>query len=442
MKNGLLIGFSGGADSVMLLHLMLYHRLKKNDFKIVCVHINHGIRGDEAERDEYFSRNLCESVGVEFISQRFDIPALSKEYGEGLEECARNIRYSCFDSIISSRNDLSVVATAHNSNDNLETILLNILRGAGSRGGSGIPPIRDNIIRPMLYVSKKDIISCLEEFKISFVNDSTNLLSDYKRNYIRNNIAPLMFNISEDPLEMFNRFSNNLRSDDDFILYQANIFLNSHTILKNSDLLSLHKAVLIRVLSKLFGVSVSESLFSDIIRVLKKDDFSYTVKKDIIFESERGVCRVKRSATSNESFHIAILHGVNHIPEFFADFIISSEEKSKTSLKVYSFSIQQNISSAIISGSLYLRPKLDGDTIFYGGMTHKIKKLFCDSKIPRDIRKKIPLLCDDNGIVWVPGFGVRDDGGNKTNKGDLFAVLCIKEDSHVDRLYSASEFRT
>ena len=125
-----------------------------------------------------------------------------------------------------------------------------------------------------------------------------------------------------------------------------------------------------------------------------------------------------------------------------ADFVISNEKVDKSYLNIYKISIQANLSSAIISGSLYLRPKKDGDTVYYGGMTHKLKKLFCDSKIPPSKRSLIPILCDDKGVVWVPGFGVRDDGVKDEDKKDVFVLLGIKSDGRdEDRLFSASEFR-
>ena len=144
---GTLLGFSGGADSVMLFMFLLEFKRRTNQsFKIVCVHVNHGIRGEESKRDEIFSSDFVKDSPEEFLSVKIDVPKLSKDTGEGLEEAARNARYAIFNDIIKSRNDISCIAVAHNATDNVETVIFNMLRGTGLRGICGIKPTRDNIV--------------------------------------------------------------------------------------------------------------------------------------------------------------------------------------------------------------------------------------------------------------------------------------------------------
>ena len=158
IADGVAVGFSGGADSITLL-LALRKFSSDNNFGRICaVHVNHMIRGAEADRDEAFSRQFCESIGVEFISVRRDVPAYAKKNSLGLEEAARNIRYSIFTELLEGRNDLSCVAVAHNATDNLETVIFNMMRGAGTRGIAGIAPVRDSVIRPLIFVPKRDIL--------------------------------------------------------------------------------------------------------------------------------------------------------------------------------------------------------------------------------------------------------------------------------------------
>jgi len=200
IDGGVLIGLSGGADSVFLLCFLIEYRKRSNkDFSILAVHINHGIRGEEANNDETFSKEICREMKIDFESCFVDVPAISKNLGIGIEEAARNARYSIFDDLIESRNDISTIAVAHNATDNAETVIMNILRGSGLSGVCGIKPIRDNIIRPIISITKGEIISSLEENHIPFVTDSTNLSSDYTRNYIRNEIMPLLFRLSDSP---------------------------------------------------------------------------------------------------------------------------------------------------------------------------------------------------------------------------------------------------
>ena len=449
IDSGVVVGLSGGADSVVLLLFLLeYRRRTGKDFSILASHINHCIRGEEADRDEAFCKELCSRLGIELYVDRYDIPLMARQYGSSIEEAARMVRYSVFDSIIRGRNDIGCVAVAHNMSDSVETVVFNVLRGSGSRGASGIPPIRDNIIRPLIRVSKKDIENAVGEFGISFVTDSTNLLDDYTRNYIRHEIIPAFGRICSDPERMLMRFADNLRSDDDFISDVADKFIASHTAVKNSDLLALHYSVYVRVITKMAAkcdASISFRIASDIHALLHKDNFSYSLIGRASFVCERGECRVSRDTDGDFDFCFQLRDGVNDLSPLNAVFILSKDKNSQSYLNVYKNSIQVSLRSAIIKGSLYLRSKKDGDTVFYDGMTHKVKKLFSDLKIPRSKRRLIPVLCDDVGVVWVPGFGVRDDGGAANSDGGPFVTLAINDSADSDgnvRLYSASEFRT
>lgn len=447
LSSGVLVGLSGGADSVMLLCFLLEFRRREDlEFPIVCVHINHGIRGEEADNDEAFCAELCKLLDVELYTKKYDVPVLAKEQGLGLEEIARNVRYSCFGEIISSRDDLSAIAVAHNMSDNAETVIFNLMRGSGARGAGGIRPVRDNIIRPLIKLEKSDIISALEEFGIPYVTDSSNLSSDYTRNYIRHEIIPRLDRVTDNPVGMLYRFSENIRRDDDYIYSVAFEFLRDRRMVSNKELSELHYSVFVRVLSLMAAEnsgSISAKIASDIHALLSKDNFSYSLIGPAVFICERGNCFVSDSAEDSLDFNFEIGEGINHLNSLKADFILSKEKVEKTYLNVYKKSIQANLSSVIISGSLYLRPKKDGDTIYYGGMTHKLKKLFSDRKIPVSKRKRIPILCDDNGVVWVPGFGVRDDCVPEEKREDKYVILGIlsDNDSCVDRLYSGSEFK-
>lgn len=446
ISGGVLVGLSGGADSVLLLSFLVEYRRKEAlDFPIIAVHINHGIRGDEADRDESFCIDLCSTLGIDIITRRYDVPLLAKDSKLGVEEAARNIRYSTFAEIISGRSDISCIAVAHNRSDNAETVIFNILRGSGSRGAGGIRPIRDNIIRPLINVGKEDILLALNDAGIPYVTDSTNLSSDYMRNYVRHEIMPKLKKITENPEKMISRFADNVRSDDDFITSTAEKFLAERSKVTNSDLKSLHYSVFVRVLTIMaeeMSFGISSNIASDIYALLDKDNFSYSLIGQGRFVCERGVCRVVQDTDECTDYYFSVKEGVTDLSPFCAQLLLSEEKHEKTYLNVYKISIQANLSSAIISGDLYLRPKKDGDTIFYGGMTHKLKKLFSDRKIPVSKRMLIPLLCDDKGVVWAPGFGVRDDGVSKEERKDLYALLGITSLDSYGRFLLGSEYKT
>ena len=443
IESGVLVGFSGGADSVILLSFLAYYSEWCKKFPVVAVHIDHSIRGEESDRDAKFSKRFCEELGIEFYCRKIDIPRLAAESKKGIEECARDYRYSEFRNIISGRNDISTICVAHNADDNLETLLMNLFRGAGAKGLAGIPPIRDNIARPLLYVRKEDIVSALNESEIEFVFDSTNLCNDYKRNRIRNELLPKIREISSQPEIMASRASKNLRLDDEYITSVAADFLKSRDCVRNHELNVLHEAVFIRVLQIFTNVSLSSVNAREIKKLLSEDNFSYSLPEGRRFVAEYGVCRVVDDKTrASCDFTTKLTIGCNFFDEYDSDVVLSPTKMDDSFLNIYKFSIQVNLSSAIISGDLYLRPKKDGDTIKYGNITHKLKKLFNDRKIPPTLRPFIPVICDDKGVVCVPGFGVRDDNVDKCDRKDLYLSLCIGkgEEFKNNRFYCGNEF--
>ncbi len=436
LKKGVLLGLSGGADSVMLFYVLI--KLKKeHNFNLACVHINHMIRGDEALRDELFAKKLCEENGVEFIAKRIDVPTLATELGVGLEEAARIARYQEFDDIIKGRMDLSTIAVAHNATDNLETIIFNLTRGAGTRGLSGIAPKRDNIIRPLIFCSKSDILAALASVEIPYVFDSTNLSNDYTRNFIRNQILPKLSAISDDIDAKARRVSKNLRCDDDYIISVANAFLkekSTNGTVKTTDLRGLHGAVLTRVLNIMQSMHTDKSLeqthISKIAKLLiTKNDFSYFLPGKTVFVCRGQFCHIAKRDEPKEPlpFHFKLDTGINHIPEL--GIAVCLGECNFSSLNVYKKSTQQTFNSAIIGSVLSVRSRIDGDICRYGGMTHKLKRILSDKKIPQDLRDRIPLICDENGVIWAPGIAKRAEKVKSCE--DLTITLYYNDDSLI-----------
>ena len=438
LLRGTLVGLSGGADSVMLLLYLTYLRAKK-DFPLLAVHVNHGIRGEEADRDERFSRDFSKALGVEFVSVRVDVPSLARERGIGLEEAARNARYSIFSDIISGRNDISTIAVAHNADDNFETVLMNMLRGAGTRGLSGTPPVRDNIVRPLIYLRKPEIASALLENGFEFVTDSTNESDDYTRNYIRHNIVPSFDLLTDSLSSSVARLSKNLREDDDCLFGLATAFCEKYSngCIPQDALKELHPSLFFRALSiyasDALGASI-ERVHAEAIRecLMRGGDFSISVSgATFVMSSGFGGFYTDVPCFDRE-FEFGLQMGENGIPEYGAVVEIT-DNKNKFSTNVYNKSTQADLTSAIIVGDLFVRNKKDGDAYFFGGMTHKLKKMFNDRKIPLKDRARIPVLCDAKGVVWVPGFGVRDDGG----KGALY--IRISETDVTDQTFLLPE---
>ena len=437
-KNGVLVGLSGGADSVMLLLFLAKKRRTEGDFPLLAVHVNHMIRGDEADRDEEFSRRLCDELGVDFISVKIDVPALAKGKGIGFELAAREARYSCFDRMIKEKGNIQSIAVAHNATDNIETVIFNLLRGSGLRGACGIAPVRDNIVRPLIGVSKCDIISALDAVGVDYVTDSTNLSSEYTRNYIRNEILPHLSHLSPDPEAQFTRASEIMRSDLDYLTLVSAEFIEKNGLNPSAiELRALHPAILSRVITAmceragLFGVEYTH--IKSIEGLLCKENFSVSLPSSYVFRAEYGVCGVYKDMT-DDGFSRELSIGINEIPELGIAIGISYDKDTVFSTNVYKFSKKVTVKSAIIYGKLIVRSKIDGDCYRYGGNTHKLKKIFNDKKIPPSKRCEIPVLCDDNGIFLVAGFSCRDD--KKTPERALTVTFFYNEEAAIYGLYN------
>ncbi|MDR0919321.1 MAG: tRNA lysidine(34) synthetase TilS [Oscillospiraceae bacterium] len=199
------IALSGGADSTALLLVM-----KELGYNINAVHINHGIRGDEAKRDEIFCGELCFKLNIPLDIRYFNVPEIAYEKKKGIEETAREIRYEVF-----GENELT--ATAHNADDNAETVLFNLIRGTGIKGLCGIPPKRQGIIRPLIECTRREIEDFLNHRNQRFIIDSTNLSDDYTRNNIRHNIIPKIKEINPNFAGSVTKTVNALKLDNDFL---------------------------------------------------------------------------------------------------------------------------------------------------------------------------------------------------------------------------------
>ena len=214
----ILAALSGGADSVTLLHyLFIYKDIL--GITVEAAHVNHMLRGKEADRDELFCRSLCEDMGIKLHVKRADVRKIAKDKGLSEELCGRNIRYEFFDEIVN--NSGMKIATAHTLSDSIETMIFNLARGTGLKGLCGIPPVRKNIIRPLINCYRSDIENYCKEHNLDYVTDSTNLEDDYSRNFIRHNILPQLKNINIEADKAIGRTIGWLRDDENYLSSMA-----------------------------------------------------------------------------------------------------------------------------------------------------------------------------------------------------------------------------
>ena len=246
--DAVVIALSGGADSVSLLCAMK-QLSEQLGFTLSACHVNHGLRGEESDGDMRFCEELCERLGVQLEILNTDVKGFQQKH-ESLEETARRVRYDFFAKV----SDGKKLATAHNSNDSAETVLLNMMRGTGLKGLCGIPPVRGNIIRPLIYCSRDEVEQFLEENSISYVTDKTNLSDDYTRNKVRHLILPEMLKINPSLLDTISRMEKNLREDNELLEALADEALQSAKSqrgYKTAVLAQQHKPILRRAIRRM-----------------------------------------------------------------------------------------------------------------------------------------------------------------------------------------------
>ncbi len=402
-----IVGLSGGADSVSLLHYLL----QNHKGSVVACHINHKLRGEESTRDMEFVKTLCERLNVPLYVYEVDVLELSKQTGTGVEECARNLRYEIFDRLNREKFDgKAKIATAHTQNDNIETVLLNITRGTGLGGLCGIPKTRGNIVRPIIAWTREQVETYCEENGLEFVTDSTNLSDEYARNRIRHNVVPQLFAINSAVLKNVQNMTDNLCDDRDFLQIHTQKALKKATLSSGFDASVIsknHNAVKNRVIARILeqnNIEVSSQRITQIIDICQSGgkvnlsgdvfaickDGKLKIEKqtaDIVCETEF-LAQTGDNAFLDKTINLQLCH--KNLPNDDKNGFINCIDCDK------------------IKGSLILRNRKDGDKVKLLKKSHTktLKKLFNEEKIEPILRSKFAILSDDDGIVWIENFGV------------------------------------
>lgn len=414
-----IIGFSGGADSSAILHY-----LKDKTKKLLCVHINHMIRGNESLRDEFFCKSVCEKYGVKFASYRVDVPYLAQERKKGIEETAREERYRIFEGLL-KEGEYKCVITAHNANDNAETILFNLTRGCGLDGICGIKAEKCGVLRPMIMATREEILDYCKRNEIDFVSDSTNFNTDYTRNYIRHTVIPALEKINPCLVEACTRLSDTMMEDKEYFDKIIDNIIIDNNIEDKIDINlfnSLEYPIKSRLLKRLGGKNIDYVDLQSCIKLLKTGTAGKKINlsQGISFKIEHGYAKfIKTKELDKVEYIIPIKEGKTQIPQLGLILVKDTDDIPYGYKKIYSIGLNKDE----INGELIVRSKRDGDTIFHGGMTKKLKKIMTDRHIPSHLRDKMPIICDSRGIVSVVGFVKRD----KAKGEDIIISIYKKE---------------
>lgn len=415
------VGVSGGADSMCLIHIL--SRLK-DEYGIIikAVHLNHGIRGKEALRDETLVKDYCNKNGVELLCFHEDIPYLAKKMSVGEEECGRIVRYECF-----KKANCDAVATAHTLSDSIETVVFNLLRGTGARGLCGIPAKRDdNIIRPLIDCTREEIECYCKENNLSYITDSTNLTDDYKRNFIRHNIIPLFGQINPGYSQSIMSTLDILRCENDFLQQSAKELIDDAKVEKGYSrqcFLNAHKAVRKRAIASLLSDKMQKStekkhidLVDDLIL---KGKGKIEVNKHLYICCENDIISFQTPLKGVDFWECPL----NERGKFIAPYGTYAIVKGS----VDDIKNKNALDGDKLKDELFMTSRKQGDS-FYSAKrknTKSLKKLFCEDKIPLQLRDRLAVLRCGDKLVWLEGYGT--DGkylpGDKTKN-----ILIIKKE--------------
>ncbi|MHB8853762.1 MAG: tRNA lysidine(34) synthetase TilS [Ignavibacteriaceae bacterium] len=430
----ILVALSGGPDSVFLLNFLSKYK-KRFKIEIGAVHINHLLRGKEAVEDENFCRRLANDFGIPFYASVKNVKSFARKNKISIEEAGRKIRYSEFERI-SKKYGYNKIATAHNCNDNAETVLLNLIKGAGLRGISGIPFRRGNIIRLVISLTKEEILSYLEQNKINYRIDPSNLDSNYERNFLRNQIIPAIKEKLNPALEETILHSSEIFKDihsyiqsgitnsfDSVVKYQnGELKLSIESLRANAKEI---RAEFIKLgLEKYFFIQPS---FIDLKKILllieKHAGEKEELSQNLSAIRERNVILIHRNEKPKIEIAIKLNLGKS-IKVNGKDFSI--KKIINTSPVYTSNKMKEYISGDKIKSSFTIRKWKPGDKFYPLGMkgTKNISDFLAEQKISPSKKKDQLVLTNGNEIVWVVGLRI-DDRFKITNNTKKVYELCM-----------------
>jgi tRNA(Ile)-lysidine synthase len=435
LKTGthILAAVSGGPDSVALLRVLTILS-PEYGLRLTVAHLNHGLRGVEADKEENFVRKLCAETGISCICRKVDISSLHKGQGRSLEEIAREARYKFLDEIANSFG-ADRIATGHHRDDQAETVLINLIRGSGSEGLKGILPVRDGrIIRPMIEVTRHEIIEFLGREELTYMIDSSNLIPVFFRNRIRNDLIPtLIANYNPRIVQGLCQTAEIMRRDDDYLQQVVRQILlkwgvvtdTEEAVLPLTAFRGLHEALqgrIIKVLMKGCSTAKTGLGYRHIEAVL---DLVHSPRRfalldlpcRISIEKAENTIRIRKGGVwkgrGGEREGEFPLHGFEFVTQVPGTVLMAEsgmtvrlefvEKPSLTEMRNRPQTAFMDYDC--IDPPLILRSMKPGDRMAFMGMggVKKLKKYFIDRKIPRALRSRIPLLVDSKSVIWIAG---------------------------------------
>ncbi|MBI5683417.1 MAG: tRNA lysidine(34) synthetase TilS [Deltaproteobacteria bacterium] len=449
-----LAAVSGGVDSIVLLHILI---MLKNEYElddVSVIHLNHSMRGCESNRDYLFVRDIAKKRNIRFIGKTVDVMKAVNRKNGSLQEIARKIRYDFFEDAI-RRYKADKVATGHTLDDNAETVLMRIIKGTSLKGLSGIPPVRDKFIRPLIEIKRADIERYANENRLKFVEDSSNKMGKYLRNRLRLNLLPILQQYNPRIKEDLARLAISIGRDEDYLkretekIYRRILFEDD----KNSQVFDLKKTkklpdtlkarVFLKAIACIKGnqMGIYSYHIDDIFKLIFNHEpqcsinlpKGVVVKKEydkLIFALGRQMGRGSIKGITGE--RLIKVPGSTYIKEIGKEIKASILEYSDIDVMSKDSKHIAYFDMAKLIFPLVVRNFKTGDRVKPFGMkgTKKIKDLFIEKKMPSSERKKTPILLSGDDIIWV--VGVRRGEGAKIDKDTRRILMVVMVDLNPD----------
>lgn len=374
---------SGGADSVAML-FALYLMQERLGIELSAAHFNHHLRGEESDRDERFVRDFCDRYSIPLVVSGGTVVSGKK----GLEAAARDARYAFLNTLPGK------IATAHTADDNAETVLMHLVRGTGLRGLGGIAPQNGKLIRPMLSVTRQEVLAFLQEYNLRYITDSSNETDDFLRNRLRHHVIPLLKNENPRFSENASQMALRLREDEAVLSKLAD--LENPSV---SEILKLPQALRNRFYAAFLercGVKEPEA---EHLKLLNKLVVSGKPSARADFPGNVTVSRNYDRLEKLPDEPMLLPQQLNCPGELvWHHTYISCAPAAEIMNTPYSFTVQP-------CGKMVVRSREAGDTLSLPGGTKSLKKIFIDRKIPANVRQCTAVIADDAGVLAVPGIG-------------------------------------
>ena len=414
--DSVIVALSGGADSVSLLHVLISIKEKYN-LNIYAAHLNHMLRGDEAERDERFCKILCEKYSVPLYVRKRDIRALAKQRGASEELCGRDERYAFFSELSSELN--AKVATAHTASDNAETLLFNLARGSSVTGAKGIPPKRGNIIRPLIFCTRADIERYCRVNFLDYVTDSTNLSDNYTRNKIRHNVIPALKELNPSFELAALRFCRSAALADDYIGKSALSLIKrarcgggySAYTLASADPAVLNAAL--ELLCKQQADFTAEARHIALLRGILKSGGAVDLGKSGAV-CKQGILRFSKKDIKPMPYNISFSGSFEF--EYNGVHVRVELDNSNNESKDFSFRTRRG-------GDRFTFPKRN--------VTKPLRKALNEQKIPSELRDSLLVMCRGETVLWCEGLGYSQQGEALRKSNNLKVIISKRGDNNA-----------